>query len=146
MRKSFLVILTIVITSFTCFAVSKVPTTGMPFNSGSISVAIPGTALNQKNMVKKTNVWKKLKSNLQAKGHQVKSFFNKMMGGTKSKLAAILLCFFLGALGIHRFYLGYTGWGIAFLLTAGFLGIGVLVDFVRLLFGSLQPKNTAFDK
>ena len=30
----------------------------------------------------------------------------------KSKLTAILLCFFLGSLGIHRFYLGYTIIGV----------------------------------
>ena len=45
----------------------------------------------------------------------------------KSKLAAGLLAFFLGGLGIHRFYLGYTGIGIAMLLitvlTCGYGGI-----------------------
>ena len=45
----------------------------------------------------------------------------------KSRLAAGLLGIFLGALGIHRFYLGYTGVGIAMLLLTvlsfGFLGI-----------------------
>ena len=34
----------------------------------------------------------------------------------KSRLAAGLLGIFLGALGIHRFYLGYTGVGVAMLL------------------------------
>lgn len=146
MRKLLLSFLVIAFTSINCFAVSKVPASGIPFHAGSVSITPSVTALNQKDMVKKANVWTKIRSNLQAKGQKVKSFFGKVMGGTKSKLAAILLCFFLGGLGIHRFYLGYTGWGIAFLLTAGFLGIGVLVDLVRLLFGSLQPKNTAFDK
>ena len=37
----------------------------------------------------------------------------------KSKLTAILLCYFLGNLGIHRFYLGYTLIGIIQLLTFG---------------------------
>ena len=46
----------------------------------------------------------------------------------KSTLAAYLLWFFFGLLGIHRFYLGHTGWGIAYLLTGGFIGIGWLVD------------------
>jgi TM2 domain-containing membrane protein YozV/RNA polymerase subunit RPABC4/transcription elongation factor Spt4 len=41
----------------------------------------------------------------------------------KSKLAAGLLGVFLGGLGIHRFYLGYTGIGVAQLCTTVFLGI-----------------------
>lgn len=36
--------------------------------------------------------------------------------GPKSKLAAGLLGIFLGGLGIHRFYLGYTGIGLLMLL------------------------------
>lgn len=35
---------------------------------------------------------------------------------SKSKVAAALLAFFLGGLGIHEFYLGRTGAGVAFLL------------------------------
>lgn len=34
----------------------------------------------------------------------------------KSKLAAALFAFFLGGLGIHKFYLGRIGWGIVYLL------------------------------
>lgn len=34
----------------------------------------------------------------------------------RSKLAAILLAFFLGGFGIHKFYLGQIGWGIVYLL------------------------------
>lgn len=33
----------------------------------------------------------------------------------KDRVTAALLAFFLGSLGIHLFYLGNTGWGIAFL-------------------------------
>jgi len=35
---------------------------------------------------------------------------------TKSRLVAALLAFFLGTFGIHKFYLGQTGWGILYLL------------------------------
>jgi len=59
----------------------------------------------------------------------------------KSKTVAILLSFFLGGLGIHRFYLGYTGLGVLMLLTAGVFGILWLIDFIRLLTGSLRPKD-----
>lgn len=34
----------------------------------------------------------------------------------KSKLAAGLIAIFLGFIGIHKFYLGQTGWGIVYLL------------------------------
>ncbi len=36
--------------------------------------------------------------------------------GEKSKVAAGLLAIFLGGLGIHKFYLGFTGPGLVFLL------------------------------
>lgn len=35
---------------------------------------------------------------------------------TKSRAVAALLAFFLGGLGVHKFYLGQTGWGILYLL------------------------------
>ena len=34
----------------------------------------------------------------------------------RSKLAALLLAFFLGGFGIHKFYLGQIGWGLLYLL------------------------------
>lgn len=37
--------------------------------------------------------------------------------GEKSKIAAGLLAIFLGGLGIHKFYLGFTAQGLIFLLT-----------------------------
>lgn len=48
----------------------------------------------------------------------------------KSKLAALLLCIFLGAIGVHRFYVGKIGTGILWLLTGGVFGIGVIVDII----------------
>ncbi len=59
----------------------------------------------------------------------------------KKWLPAVLLCFFLGGLGIHRFYLGYTWQGVVQLLTLGGLGIWVLIDFIRILIRDLKPKN-----
>ena len=56
----------------------------------------------------------------------------------KLKLTAILLCFFLGSLGIHRFYLGYTLIGVIQLLTFGGLLIWVIADLIRLIIGSLK--------
>ena len=48
---------------------------------------------------------------------------------------------FLGFLGIHRFYLGYTLIGIIQFLTGGGFLIWMIVDFVRLITGSLRPVD-----
>jgi hypothetical protein len=45
-------------------------------------------------------------------------------------IVAVVLSFFLGVLGIDRFYLGYTGMGLAKLVTIGGLGIWALIDCV----------------
>lgn len=52
----------------------------------------------------------------------------------KNKWVALLLCFFLGFLGIHKFYEGKILLGIVYMLTLGIFGIGVIIDFVLLLF------------
>jgi hypothetical protein len=59
----------------------------------------------------------------------------------KSQLIAAILCFAIGGLGVHRFYLGYTWQGIVQLLTAGGCGVWALIDLIRILMGTLQPKN-----
>lgn len=64
----------------------------------------------------------------------------------KSQLIAGLLCFFLGTLGIHRFYLGYIGIGVIQLLTGGLFGIWTLIDLIRIIIGDLKPKNGKYGK
>jgi len=59
----------------------------------------------------------------------------------KSQLVALLLCFFFGVFGIHRFYLGYIGIGLIQLFTAGGCGIWALIDLIMILTGDLKPKN-----
>lgn len=65
---------------------------------------------------------------------------NAMAYPYKKKLTALLFCFFLGWLGIHRFYVGKTGTGIIWLLTGGLFGIGWLLDFIFIIVGSFRDK------
>lgn len=63
----------------------------------------------------------------------------------KSRMAAALLAFFLGSLGIHRFYVGKIGTGILIIVTiGGFFGIWVLIDFIMILVGSFKDKEERY--
>jgi hypothetical protein len=48
-------------------------------------------------------------------------------------LTTLLLCFFLGYLGIHSFYTKRTGIGVAQLLTLGGCGVWTLVDLIMII-------------
>lgn len=60
---------------------------------------------------------------------------------SKSRVTALLLCFFLGLLGIHRFYVGKVGTGLIWLFTGGLFGIGAVVDFFVIIFGNFRDSN-----
>ena len=55
-------------------------------------------------------------------------------------LITLLLCLFLGYLGIHRFYAGKIGTGILMLLTFGLFGIWTLIDLVMIVCGTFKDK------
>lgn len=69
-----------------------------------------------------------------------------VVGSEKSQVTALLLVIFLGWLGVHRFYLGYTWQGVVQLLTLGGFGIWALIDLIRIITGDLQPKNGPYSK
>jgi len=61
----------------------------------------------------------------------------------KSRSTAGILCAlgFLGFGGLHRFYTGHIFSGTVYLLTYGLLGIGTVVDLMRLLRGTFSDSH-----
>ena len=59
----------------------------------------------------------------------------------KNFVVAILLCLFVGALGVHRFYVGKVGTGIIQLITLGGLGIWALIDLIMIIVGAFKDKQ-----
>ena len=77
---------------------------------------------------------------------------------SKSRLATALLAWFLGTLGLHRFYigkigtglailiLGVVGWATTWILGFGFVfitiaGIWVFIDFVLTVIGEMNDSQ-----
>lgn len=73
----------------------------------------------------------------------------------KSQYTALFLCIFLGGIGVHQFYLGYTGRGflrIALAITAflilPFIANLILyvLDIIKISKGTLKPRNGDYAK
>ena len=61
----------------------------------------------------------------------------------KSRTIVALIAFFLGSLGIHRFYVGKVGTGILQILLTCCFGLGciwALIDFIIILCGNFTDK------
>lgn len=57
-------------------------------------------------------------------------------GKAKNKWVALLIWWFFGYIGGHKFYEGRIGMGILYFITGGIFGIGYIIDFWALLFKS----------
>jgi hypothetical protein len=56
-------------------------------------------------------------------------------------ITCLLLCWFLGVLGVHRFYTGHTALGVFQLLTFGGCGIWTLIDFIFIASGNFKDAQ-----
>ena len=63
------------------------------------------------------------------------------MQSDKNWLATLLLCLFLGGIGVHRFYVGKVWTGILQLITLGGCGILTLIDLIMIITGSFTDKD-----
>lgn len=73
----------------------------------------------------------------------------------KSQTTALILCILLGGIGVHQFYLGYTGRGILRIALAltGFLIVPAIVnlvlyilDIIKIVNGTLKPRDGEYAK
>ncbi len=66
---------------------------------------------------------------------------NTMPTSDKDFVPAALLCYFLGTLGMHRFYTGKIFTGLLMMFTLGGIGIWTMVDMVTLITGSFRDAD-----
>lgn len=59
----------------------------------------------------------------------------------RSRLVALLLCWFLGVFGAHRFYVGKVGTGVLMLVTLGGFGIWTLIDLIIIIVGAFRDAE-----
>lgn len=142
-----------------CSAIPKEKASTIPYvSSTEHTLAIPKEAVRGDLSYKELKSWAtELKGEkLTLKEKIALKLFNKKIdklnessnesNGGKNQLVALLLVIFVGGIGIHRFYLGYTWQGVVQLLTLGGCGIWSLIDLIRIVTGDLGPKNGPYEK
>jgi TM2 domain-containing membrane protein YozV len=59
----------------------------------------------------------------------------------KSRLVALLLAFFFGMIGVHRFYVGKIVSGIFMILTFGGFGLWAMIDIIVVASGEFRDSD-----
>ena len=82
--------------------------------------------------------------------HQLATSPKKVAAEGKNQYTALFLCIFLGGIGVHQFYLGYTGRGIlrialaitSFLILPAIANLILyILDIIKISKGTLMPRN-----
>jgi len=58
-----------------------------------------------------------------------------------TRVVVLLLCLFVGWLGVHRFFVGKIGTGVLQLCTLGGLGIWAFIDLILIICGEFKDKS-----
>jgi TM2 domain-containing membrane protein YozV len=66
---------------------------------------------------------------------------NSISTSQQDWLVALLLCFFIGVIGAHRFYVGKIGTGLLMVFTLGGLGIWTFIDLILIIVGKFKNKD-----
>ncbi|MFI3283104.1 MAG: TM2 domain-containing protein [Rikenellaceae bacterium] len=61
--------------------------------------------------------------------------------GTNQGVIVLLLCLFLGTLGVHRFYVGKIWTGLLMLVTFGCFGILYVIDLIMIILGEFTDSQ-----
>ena len=116
---------------------------GKPVDDGQECKGTMGTSNAQANTQQTVNNGQTYNQN---PNYNANTNYNNPNPNAKSKLAGGLLGIFLGAFGVHKFYLGYTGKAVAklliTLLTCGFgafvSSVWGLIEGILILTGSIN--------
>jgi hypothetical protein len=95
-------------------------------NGSYLNTGLPGTGLYSRQKLSSSNNF---------------SDQREFVSGPKTKKTTGILCFFLGLLGVHRFYTGHTGIAFVQLFTIGCLGIWTLIDFICIVTGNFKDSE-----